>query len=426
MPPFLLALALLLSLLSLQIGFSFWLSGTTLGCIVLLYAIFSSRQANWSFPKKYIAPLLFGWFFLAARILYADSSIRSWRLVFVMSLLSLFPGFMLGSNRLLARKISLPIILSSVASIYFLMFFYVLSFIPGSFLNGSNLSFFQQKWLVANLMFDNLDVAIQALDYKYIGLIDRVSLLYGEPSYMAVVLLCCGYIAILSFSFCDVLPLSSRFLSPLLSINSVFLSVILALFLLIVSGSFFGILSTIFLVGLYFLLPPLSNSFRQIRLISSVSFFIFPLLSFFGFFANNPLVELSLLRFYNIFTGIDDSAGGRIYTLPAFFSYPFGCGMDCPSIALALTGYSQMDSGIVSSLLLYGVFWISFLFAFFYLLYRNNIVNASFCFYLILCWSQNGSVFSFDKFFLGMLPLPVVVLAAQCMRNRLLPSVCES
>jgi hypothetical protein len=413
------SLALSFSIIGLQLGFSYWVSVASFGALLLvaLFLCSGSGVSNIKLKRSDLV-LLAAASILSMRILVEEEEILllQLRLIFFLYLFTLALLFPLSGKKLLSFAIVPSIALSAILACLFLIISYCVSLIPGGPLNPISIATFHDHWLVQNKMFENIDAAL--LSFKYTSGIARLSLFYGEPSYLSLVMGMCSYIILLLLSF----PLSTlRCLFPRLTYLSrtfLFIVFFLSLCFLLRTLSLIGLLFVVFLVSYFFFLCPARAGYSPYRKTMSLIILLIPVFSF----AANPMIfSLFTERIISVLSGTDPSAGGRIYALSYFMENLFGYG-SIKSSVLASSDYYQVDSGIVAHTLIYGVTFLI------YCVFTVNTFRvrfgrfaywSSYSIYIFLAWSQNGQIFHLDKFFLSVLPIPILVfLVSSCSASK--------
>jgi len=419
-----LVILLVTATLFIQLGFSYWISGAVLGCF-LLFTFFIFPNTKLSFlPRRHNELLFVSVTLLASRILYSSIQLRDIRIIFFIFILYIVANSSFSTFKLKSSGIDYIFPSTSILTIYGLLVSYFISLIPGSFLNSTNIILFQDKWLVQNKMFDTIESAVNASKYKYLGIYDRFPLLYGEPSYLAGVLCLCAYICIIAAYYYLKIGLPTRKSYSLLTLGSLNFSAICAIYLMIFSGSLFGVLCSLFLLILFYSLPHYHSKIRLIKL--SILILIFGILFVTLLLSvSSDVLQLYLTRIFNIASGSDMSSSGRIYPIVVFFSNPLGLGINFES-QLEKLGYPSADVGIVSQCIQNGIFFIMFLFAYLKSFYRKNIIVLSYLVYTLLIWSQSGSIFAVDKIFLSVFPLPFILLVSKNMLHSITPQSMSS
>jgi len=414
MNPFLAGVLFTLSILSLQLGFSYWSSGATLGCLFYLMLI-SIHRLNPLVHAKSLFPL---WLFasiLAFQISYFDNLILlKLRLIFFLLLFTIAYTSSLNANIPYAKIKWVSDIYDTIGILlpHVLLTFYILSLFPSSPLGAEKLVQFKDRWLIANKVWDTFDQALNALNYS--SQVSRISLLYGEPSYLSMVVFIGLFIIFLSISIKPINKLnikaSSIFSRDFLLISSFLSGIILLLF----SFSAYGYICLIVVLAITLyktnILPSLGvRTLYIFGLVIILSLFFVT----FDFFA--PI----LTRFFSIISGVDDSAGGRIYALqflPESLFRFFGLG-DQLQTMLINSDYKSVDVGLAFFLLTYGFPFIFFLIFIYFRLQKIMPQLAGIYFlYLLLIWSQSGNILSTDKFFASVIPLPLILIYTKFAR----------
>jgi hypothetical protein len=403
------------SLLSLQLGISYWISGGSLGFLaIVLCFLFSASSINIPRVNEEKLILWAAALILAVRIiLSSERFLLQLRIIFFMvAYVYFFTGPSLTFLQIRRTKIASSVINSAAIVNLFLFLSFLLSFLPGSPLNPSRLVTFLDRWLVTNKTFETIDQALNSIYYQ--ANIGRISLFYGEPSYLALVIGACTYVILLGITL-NKFQANSAFVYSLFSKPLLFLLFILGLLMLVFTGSFLGFLFFCYLLT-YFLLFYSRRSSESVYVIAMVCSLVLPVATV--FLLDLPFIQLFQTRIASIAGGTDLSSAGRIYPFVLFAQNIFGYGSSL-QVELNRAGFSSVDSGVVSHLLLYGVFFASY-FVMTILVLRSTFggtkVALSYCIFLTLSWSQSGNIFSADKFFLSLLPLPLLMVH----RNKLL------
>jgi hypothetical protein len=397
------------SLLSLQLGISYWISGGSLGFLaIVLCFLFSASSIN--IPRVNGEKLIL-WasaLILSVRIiLESERLLLQLRIIFFMIAYVLsFTGPSLTLWQIRHTKIIASSVINSAAIVNLLLFLsIILSFLPGTPFNPSRLVIFLDRWLVTNKTFETVDQALKSIYYQ--ANIGRISLFYGEPSYLALVIGVCTYVILLGVTL-NKYQANSAFVFSLFSRPLLFSLFILGLLMLVVTGSFLGFLFFCFLLTYFFLFFSRRRS-ESVYVIAMVCSLVLPVATV--FLLDLPFIQLFQTRFASIVGGTDLSSSGRIYPFVLFFQNIFGYGSSL-QVELNRAGFPSVDSGVVSHLLLYGVFFASY-FMMTILVLRSSFggtrLALSYCIFLTLSWSQSGNIFTADKFFLSLLPLPLLM-----------------
>ncbi len=408
--------SLLLSffIFSLQWGFSYWVSGALFGLLTITYLNFDAGLHIDLVKKPSSGSILF-WFasaLLSVRILLLESPLL-WqlRIIFFIFLYTIiFAGCSFPRYSTQWNKIAPQIIMASSITSISLLLFYIVSLVPGSPLSAEKFVFFQDRFLVTNKSFLNLDEAFHAMKFSDTDSYHRIALMYGEPSFLALISGILAFVSIYALSlrkyrFTD--PLLSFALNPYL----IYLSIFSSLFTLLSSGSIYGILFIIFLCFFSFLIKLFDRKYWLIILP------ILSLLVLLGFTNLLPkeFAEYITLRFTDSLSGTDASSSGRIYPIMILFknlSFDnlFGFGSSTGEIVYSY-GFDSADVGLVISTLVYGLFFIFFLASSLYSIsfyFDFCPLSFAYCILLLFVWSQSGNIFSIDKFFICAFPLPLL------------------
>lgn len=403
-----LCLVILFSILSLQLGFNYWISGATAGSVIFMLIIMRLCVGNFHINRIHLFSLIFA-AILPIKLLADASSLRDFRILLFM-MLYLIVFVLLNSFRLdTAAYFAVPVGISAAISILTLFISQIL--ISASSVYSMLHIQLLDKWLVANQTFQGVDHAIVASKFKYFGLYDRFSLFYGEPSYLSVALFACTFTLVYFILFLYRMHfITGSKLYPLLNIL-LFSSIVIGIVLMVATGSLYGLVCSFFTgicifldrVKLLRVLP-----FKWFFLVLTVALTIatFVILSITSF--DLSLFDLIFYRIGNILAGNDGSQNSRIYPIVLFFEHPFGLGEAAAEIASSKYSLVSIDNGIVSNLVTYGLLFVVFLLSIACLLASQGLSFLPYYFYVMLVWMQSGNIFSPDKFLLSLLPLPVV------------------
>ena len=408
--------SLLLSffILLLQIGFSYWLSGALFGLLTIIYLNFDAGLHIDLVKKPSSGSILF-WFasaLLSVRILQLESpSLWQLRIIFFIFLYTIiFAGCSFPRYSTQWNKIAPQIIMASSITSISLLLFYIISLVPGSPLSAEKFVFLQDRFLVSNKVFSNVDQVFHAMKFVETDSFRRIALMYGEPSFLALISGILAFVSIYALSlrkyrFTD--PLLSFALNPYLTCLSIFSS----LFILLRTGSMYGILFIVFLCFYSFLIKLFDRKYWLIILP------ILLLLVLLGFVNLLPkeFAEYITLRFTDSLGGTDVSSSARIYPIMIFFknlSFDslFGFGSSTAEIVYSY-GFDSADVGLVISTLVYGLFFVFFLASSLYSIsfyFEFCPLSFAYCILLLFVWSQSGNIFSIDKFFICAFPLPLI------------------
>lgn len=401
------------SLLTLQLGLSYWMSGAISGSILSIFVLVccADRQVlNFRFHTTMLFSLL-----LPFKIIASASSLRDLR-VFVIMFLYIFVFSSIHSFSHLKTKPFLSP-LGKMSGIILVILTLIKLWLATSSSALSYLIFFLDKWLIANKTFENYYQALQASNYQYLGLYDRFSLLYGEPSYLAVVLFASTFALIYYLVYLSWAE-SNRNIKSNISALCLMIAVALGILLMISCGSLYGLICALF--ALYFLfyfkvkLQSLLPSRLRLLAIVFFTFLLFLSFSFSDLFRD--ALELHLVRLSNVLAGSDASSDSRLYPISLFFRFPFGYNDQAMMMAIHGYGIQSVDNGILDNLIRHGVLFIFFAAPIFISLLRRSYSYWPYCIYVFMVWSQSGNIFSPDKFFLTVLPIPLVVAVTKALR----------
>jgi hypothetical protein len=408
--------SLLLSffIVSLQLGLSYWVSGALVGLLTITYLNFDAGL-HIDFVKKPSSGSILLWFASAlftVRILQLGSpSLQTLRIiVFIFLYTIIFAGCSFPRHSTRWNKIAPQIIMASSITSISLLLLYIFSLVPGTPLSADKYVFLKDRFLVSNKGFSNINEVFHAAKFADIDSFSRIDLVYGEPSFLALISGILAFVSIYSLSL-----RKYRFTDPLLSfaLNPyvIYLSIFCSLFILLLSGSMYGILFTIFLCFFSFLIKLFDRKYWLI---------ILPILSLlvllgFGNLLPKEFAEYISLRFTDTLSGTDASATNRIYPIMIFFqniSFDslFGFGSSTSEIIYSY-GFNSADVGLVANTLMYGLFFIFFVASSLYSIsfyFDFCPLSFAYCILLLFVWSQSGNIFSIDKFFICAFPLPLI------------------
>lgn len=404
-------LILLFSILALQLGFNFWVSGSTLGTLSLVLLILIPCAGVQSFYKRLQPVELMIASALPIRMLLESATLRDFRILAFLFLY--FLSFTLLASFKARRTSSLiaPVALASASAIFTLAFLYLANIFTSSYTYLSLI--FLDKWLIANKTFEDVGQGLHASQYKYFDLVHRFSALYGEPSYFAGALFACMFIVIYSLIF---FAGNSRQPYPTHRPAQKYLlelSIIIGFTLMVASASIYGLICSFFLLLQIYLsrkrLPGLRIYLYLFSLLLTLSIIL-------NFLPNidNPIFNLAQIRISGILNGDDGSQSTRLYAVQFFFDHPLGLGASgTQRLMIDAYGVDYIDNGVIANLLIHGIFFILFVGAIFSLILRRGAFFFPYCIYLLLIWMQSGNIFSPDKFFLSLLPLCVIHACSQ-------------
>ena len=408
--------SLLLSffILSLQWGFSYWVSGALFGLLTITYLNFDAGLHIDLVKKPSSGSILF-WFasaLLSVRILQLEGPLLwHFRIIFFIFLYTIiFAGCSFPRYSTQWNKIAPQIIMASSITSISLLLFYIISLVPGSPLSTEKFVFFKDSFLVSNKQFSNVDEIFHSMKFVNADSFYRIDLVYGEPSFLALISGILAFVSIYALSlrkyrFTD--PLLSFALNPYL----IYLSIFSSFAILLRTGSMYGILFIVFLCFFSFLIKLFDRKYWLIILP------ILSLLVLLGFTNLLPkeFAEYITLRFTDSLGGTDVSSSARIYPIMIFFknlSFDnlFGFGSSTGEIVYSY-GFDSADVGLVASTLVYGLFFIFFLASSLYSIsfyFDFCPLSFAYCILLLFVWSQSGNIFTIDKFFICAFPLPLL------------------
>jgi hypothetical protein len=408
--------SLLLSffIFSLQWGFSYWVSGALFGLLTITYLSFDAGLHIDLVKKPSSGSILF-WFasaLLSVRVLQLESPLLlQLRIIFFIFLYTIiFAGCSFPLYSTQWNKIAPQIIMASSITSISLLLFYIISLVPGSPLSAEKFVFFQDRFLVSNKGFSNVDEVFHAMKFSDPDSYYRIALMYGEPSFLALILGILAFVSIYALSlrkyrFTD--PLLSFALNPYL----IYLSIFSSLFTLLRSGSMYGILFIIFLCFFSFLIKLFDRKYWLIILPILSLVFLLGIVNLLP----KEFAEYITSRFTDTLSGTDASSSNRIYPIMILFknlsfNSLFGFGSSTGEIIYSY-GFQSADVGLVSSTLVYGLFFIFFLASSLYSIsfyFDFCPLSFAYCILLLFAWSQSGNIFSIDKLFICAFPLPLI------------------
>lgn len=438
---FVISLALLVSFsyLTLQLGFSFWLSGSSLGLVLLMFIAITAEpvfldQASWQrmfliFSAGVLAALIIAYSFfdneVAARtsqLLYAGRLVGILSVMVYIFLVSHFARLEIVSLISGALLLVGPF---GIAALSLILAMNIMQIQP---FDNHSLVGLQDGWMIANRMFEDTGVAYNALKYAEES---RRSLVYGEPSYLAVSLFSLSFLSLLSSRLVYIFvsrpsgaQIESRFLDGSLCLIGKLNrgSFLVSVPALVLTGSFWGFVYTLFLLicNSFAFRSPLAVT-RPPRL--TLKFIgLGAVILAAGLHDLFSFLSVYLDRAVRIFSGTDASASNRVYAFELWqdaLARLVGLGPSLQSEILK-RGFESVDVGVIAFLLYYGLPFALFMVAMFCVFnYRFSVYSLWLYLFVVLVWCQSGNLLAVDKLFLVSTPILLVSCWETLMRWQL-------